>query len=89
MRCDLVLTNANVITIDPANPRAAAVGIIGDRIVAVGDSGRFDGARTIDLDGRTVVPGFNDAHNHMQAFGAGLNEVPLQAGPESARSRRS
>ena len=80
MRFDLVLDNANVITADEARPRAGSIGILGQRIVAVDDVGRLsasEAATTIDLGGRTVVPGFNDAHNHMQSFGAGLNEVPL------------
>lgn len=84
MRCDLVIENANVITIDPSKPRASSIGIIGDRIVAVGGPKEIEGQKTIDLGGRTVVPGFNDAHNHMQAFGAGLNEVALQ--PDRVRS---
>jgi len=82
MRLDLVLDNANVITVDPARPRAGSIGVLGDRIVALGDAGELDGYdvnRRIDLGGATVVPGFNDAHNHMQAFGATLTEVPLQA----------
>ena len=72
MRFDLVIDNADILTLDPARPRAGSVGVIGEQIVAV--------AERIDLDGRFVVPGFNDAHNHMQAFGATLNEVPLHAG---------
>jgi predicted amidohydrolase YtcJ len=83
MRFDLVLDNADILTIDPSRPRAGSIGIIGDRIVAVGDRGDLAGREattTIDLDGRFVVPGFNDAHNHMPAFGATLNEVPLHAG---------
>ncbi len=82
MRFDLVLDNANIITIDPDRPRAGSVAILGSRIAAVGDVGAFaeaDAGAIVDLGRRTVVPGFNDAHNHMQAFGAGLNEVPLQA----------
>jgi predicted amidohydrolase YtcJ len=58
------------------------VGIIGDRIAAVGERGELashDSAATVDLQGGFVVPGFNDAHNHMQAFGATLGEVPLHA----------
>jgi predicted amidohydrolase YtcJ len=81
MRLDLVLDNANIITVDDTRPRAGSVAIVGQRIVAVGEVGDFAGAdaqQRIDLGGRTVVPGFNDAHNHMQAFGAGLNEVALQ-----------
>jgi predicted amidohydrolase YtcJ len=77
---DLVLDNAEIFTVDAARPRAGSVGIIGDRIVAVGGRGELgghDAAATVDLQGRFVVPGFNDAHNHMQAFGATLGEVPL------------
>jgi len=80
MRFDLVLDNANIFTVDPALRRAGSIVIIGDRIVAVaqrGELARFDAGRTIDLDGHFVAPGFNDAHNHMQAYGATLNEVPL------------
>lgn len=77
---DLVLNNANIITVDDDQPRASSVAILGDRIVGVGDRNTFSAlsAPVIDLDGRTVVPGFNDAHNHMGAYGAGLNEVALQ-----------
>jgi predicted amidohydrolase YtcJ len=80
VRFDLVLDNANIFTVDPALRRAGSIGIIGDRIVAVaqrGELARFDTGRTIDLDGHFVAPGFNDAHNHMQMYGASLNEVPL------------
>ena len=82
MRFDLVLDNAEVFTVDRSTPRAGSIGIIGDRIVAVAERGglsTYDAGRVIDLDGRFVVPGFNDAHNHMPAFGATLNEVPLHA----------
>jgi predicted amidohydrolase YtcJ len=83
MRLDLVLDNAAVVTCDRARPRAGSIGILGDRIVAVADAGAlagFDAARRLDLGGTTVVPGFNDAHNHMQFFGAGLTQVQLQPG---------
>jgi predicted amidohydrolase YtcJ len=68
-RADLILTNGKVFTADPARPRAEAVAIRGNRILAVGtnrDIERLASATTrrIDLAGRTVVPGFNDAHDH-------------------------
>ncbi|MGH1489743.1 MAG: amidohydrolase [Acidimicrobiales bacterium] len=87
MRFDLVLDNANIITIDESRPRAGSIGIVGQRIVAVGEVGELadvQAGEAIDLGGKTVVPGFNDAHNHMQAFGAALNEVAL--GAEHVRS---
>src|SRR4029078_8429204 len=37
--------------------------------------------RVISLRGRTVVPGFHDAHNHMPSFGMGLGQVPLASPP--------
>jgi predicted amidohydrolase YtcJ len=66
---DLIFYNAAVLTMDPALPRAQAVGIVGDRIVAVGsdsDALRLRGSRTrvVDLGGRTVLPGFNETHGH-------------------------
>jgi predicted amidohydrolase YtcJ len=64
-----VLYNANVITVDPKRARARAVAISGDRFLDVGDDHEIlalataDTAR-LDLAGRTVVPGFIDAHTH-------------------------
>ena len=87
---DLVLDNANVITVDSGLPRAASIAILGDRIVGVGKRHAFatTGARSLDMDGATVIPGFNDAHNHMAIYGATLNEVAIQPAIAS-RSKRS
>ncbi|MFB9902363.1 amidohydrolase [Allokutzneria oryzae] len=80
MLFDLVLTNAAALTMDPALPRAAEVGVIGNRIVAVSaDTGELRGKRTVDLGGATLTPGFHDAHNHMAWFGLGLSEVDLSS----------
>src|SRR6185437_6590630 len=80
---DLLLANANVITMDPARPRATAVAVAGGRIAAVGDDAEepAGGSATgdvLDLKGATLVPGFHDAHNHMLAFGLSLAEVDLR-----------
>ncbi|ODT04208.1 MAG: hypothetical protein ABS52_06035 [Gemmatimonadetes bacterium SCN 70-22] len=69
-----------VFTGDPRQPWAEAVAIRGDKIAAVGTSasvGAMAGARSrrIALDGRVVVPGFNDAHVHL---GAPLPGVAFQ-----------
>src|ERR1700737_5011822 len=69
-RPDLVLVNGRVFTADPRTPSAEGVVIRGDRIVAVGSSAEVErlagaGAQRIDLQGRLVVPGFNDAHAHF------------------------
>ena len=66
---DLVLTGGHVHTVDAANPRAEAVAVRGERIVAVGsaaDVRPLVGPRTrvIDLAGRLLTPGFQDVHIH-------------------------
>jgi predicted amidohydrolase YtcJ len=76
---DLLLVNANVITMHRARPRAAAVVITAGRITGVHDDDPGATARqVIDLKGATVVPGFHDAHNHMVGFGLALTEVDLR-----------
>ena len=80
MQLDVILENLNGLTMDPSRPRVEAIGILGDRIVAAGPAHELADLRAttrLDLDGATVVPGFNDAHNHMGFFGATLNEVDL------------
>src|SRR5712692_1696772 len=71
---DLVLYNANILTVDADQPRAQAVAIAGGRFLAVGsdeDIRRLSkrGTRQVDLGGKTVVPGFIDAHTHPSYAG--------------------
>lgn len=71
MQADSVLVGGNVVTMDPALPRASAVAIRGDRIAAVGSDEQIlatfgAGTDRIDLAGRTVVPGLIDAHTHIE-----------------------
>jgi predicted amidohydrolase YtcJ len=66
----LILHGANIITMDPANPRAQAIAIAGDRVHATGsddDVLNLATARTrkLDLTGKTILPGFIDAHTHV------------------------
>ncbi len=70
----LVLINGNIVTMDPARPRAQAVAIFEGRFLAVGTNAevmRLAGplTRRIDLGHRTVVPGFIDAHSHPASSG--------------------
>jgi predicted amidohydrolase YtcJ/ABC-type branched-subunit amino acid transport system substrate-binding protein len=65
----VIFHNGVIVTMDGARPRAEAMHIRGDRIVAVGSNAEVMGAagtgvRSIDLDGGTIVPGFIDAHGH-------------------------
>ena len=74
---NLILNNANVITLNPKQPLARFVALKGDRIVAVGMDADpfFSKGKVIDCEGRTVVPGFHDAHCHVLAYGASLLSV--------------
>ena len=67
---DLVVMNANVVTIDGENPRAEAVAVFGEEIIAVTSNRAIQAyieegtTEVIDAGGRLVIPGFNDAHAH-------------------------
>jgi predicted amidohydrolase YtcJ len=66
---DLILTGGRIFTADSGRPWAEALAVRGDRILAVGSTDsvrRLAGPRTraLDLGGRTVIPGLNDAHAH-------------------------
>jgi predicted amidohydrolase YtcJ len=68
---DTVLVNGKVFTANAQAPWAQAVAITGERVTAVGDTAAINSiaasnTRRIDLGGRTVVPGFNDAHTHIR-----------------------
>jgi predicted amidohydrolase YtcJ len=77
---DLLLVNANVLTMDPGRPRANAVAITGGRILDLPDyPEQVSAERVVDLRGATVTPGFHDAHNHMTWFGLSLIEVDLRS----------
>jgi predicted amidohydrolase YtcJ len=71
---ELVLHHADIITMDPAQPRAQAVAIAAGRFVAVGSNDEImplAAARStsVNLEGKTVVPGFIDAHTHPASSG--------------------
>ena len=78
----LILANAKVWTENPAQPTAQAVALDGSRILAVGDNAAIrklagPDTRIVDLHGRLVLPGFNDAHVHFLIGGGSLITVQL------------
>jgi predicted amidohydrolase YtcJ len=79
---DLVLLDGKVWTEMPSQPQAEAVAIRGNHILAVGSSDAMlklatPGTKIIHLNGRLVLPGFNDAHVHVPLGGANLVGVHL------------
>ena len=90
----LIVTDAAVYTVDKQQPKAEAVAVIGDRIVAVGsradiDLWRSPQTKVIDARGKLLLPGFNDAHVHFIQGGAQLQQVQLTdaATPEEFANR--
>ncbi|HEX9816957.1 MAG TPA: amidohydrolase [Candidatus Thermoplasmatota archaeon] len=65
------LTNAEIYTSDPAQPRAESILVLGQRVAAVGSEtkilakARKEGVPIQDLRGRTVTPGIIDSHTHL------------------------
>jgi predicted amidohydrolase YtcJ len=67
---DLLFVNGRIHTMDAANRVASSVRVVGDRFVAVDGRQRADRCTvTIDLKGRTAIPGIIDVHNHIILLG--------------------
>lgn len=79
---DLIITHANIWTLDDKQPQAQAVAVFGDRIIAVGSNAEIAAlrgpvTRMIDAGGKLLLPGFNDAHVHFVSGGLQLDSVQL------------
>lgn len=66
---DIILINGNIITLRAKGDRAEAVAMSSGKIIAVGSTDSIkkwmgNETRVIDLGGKTVIPGFNDVHQH-------------------------
>ena len=80
---DLVITNANIRTMDAKRTVAKSIAMLNGKIIAVGsdaDTKKMIGpaTRVIDAQGRTVIPGFNDAHVHFTSGGFQLSSINLR-----------
>lgn len=79
---DLIFINGVVHTMDKDGTTAQAVAVKGDRIQAVGTNDEImklktEDTKVIDLEGKTMVPGFNDSHMHLLNYGYSLTQVDL------------
>ena len=79
---DLILHNGRIHTLDGDRPAASAVAVKAGRILAVGQDAEImpwagSGTETIDLRGRTVIPGIFDSHAHLQEVGLKLSQIRL------------
>jgi predicted amidohydrolase YtcJ len=80
---DLVLTGGAVYRLDAARSTSEAIAVRGDRIAAVGDAAAVAAligprTRVVDLRGRTVLPGFGDAHVHPVSAGLGFRQCDVR-----------
>ena len=95
-QADLILTNGRLWTGDSLKPRAEAIAIVGERILAVGSRAEVlatRGSKTVvrDLGGRFVAPGFIDNHTHFAQAAAlltGVNLLDVADGPQLVRRVR-
>jgi len=73
---DLLVYNANIYTVDNDFNKAEAMAIIEGKIIEVGSSevilNKYTSDKNLDVKGKTIVPGFIDAHCHF--YGLGLNQ---------------
>ncbi len=79
---DLVLRGGRVVTADERFTIASALAVTGDRITAVGSGDDVSAligpeTRVVELDGRAVLPGINDAHLHLAMFGQSRRNADL------------
>ena len=78
----LVVRNATIITMDPRTPRAEAMAMSGERILAVGTEAQIapligSTTRVLDVNKRLVIPGFNDSHTHFSGGSSLLRSFNL------------
>ncbi len=82
MKADLILRNARIYTVEPAQPWAEAVACAAGRILAVGSHAEImelagPGTQIIDAGGRLALPGFTDAHVHLLQYAIRRHQVSL------------
>ncbi len=78
---DTLLFNGTVYTVDSLFSKAEAVAVKDGKIVAVGNTAdlqkMYTAKESIDLQGKFLYPGFNDAHAHFYRYGLGLRTADL------------
>ncbi|SMB88843.1 hypothetical protein SAMN00017405_0541 [Desulfonispora thiosulfatigenes DSM 11270] len=87
IEADIIYYNGDIVTVDKNMSSAEAVAVVGNEIVAVGKMGDImplsgKNTKKINLQGKTMLPGFYDAHSHFLSTGISLlTSVQLQSPP--------
>ena len=84
---DIIYHNAKVITINDTQPKAEAVAVKDGKILAVGTTeevlkNKNSSTKLIDIQGKTMLPGFVDAHGHVMGGGLQALSANLLAPPD-------
>lgn len=79
---DHIITNANIYTQNPAQPRVEALAIIGEYIVAAGTNAEIEALKSsktlhTNANSRLIIPGLTDAHLHWHGYSRMLQAVDL------------
>src|SRR5699024_722185 len=86
---DLILMNGNIITMNEKTPSAEAVAVKGDKIIFVGakegaQSYKDKSTKIVDMNGKTLMPGFIESHAHPMSLANSLIEIDCR--PEKVKS---
>ncbi|MGD8559439.1 MAG: amidohydrolase family protein [Gammaproteobacteria bacterium] len=89
VRADTIYAGGNIITINDEQPSAEAVAVKDGRIIAVGKKDEVmktagKNTRQVDLAGKTMLPGFVDAHGHAYAIGIQASTANLLPAPDGS-----
>ncbi|MER3317837.1 MAG: amidohydrolase [Allomuricauda sp.] len=78
---DLIVTNAEIYTVDTNFSKASSLAVKDGKFVAVGDSEeiseKYSASEQFDAKGKTMVPGLIDAHCHFYGLGQNQQVVDL------------
>jgi len=81
-KADLLIVNANIYTVNDSSAKAEAFAVKEGKIIAVGTSTdlqkKYVAVKTIDAEGKTLTPGFIDAHCHFYGFGLQQQKVDVR-----------
>ena len=86
---DLIFKNGAIYTVDKRRPRVSALAVKAGKIAALGNDDEIEALKTgetpvVDLEGRTLLPGFHDSHVHFADGGAYLMGIDLRDAADEA-----
>lgn len=86
---DLLITNANILTLDDQNNRACSLAVSSGKIINIWKEKEPPisislNTEVINLQGKTLLPGFIDTHNHILMYSLNKGKVDCSSPLRSA-----